>query len=322
MEELLYRYFQGNLEEGERLALLQEVEADPVKKKLFIEIKNLYALSMLTENTSDIAENMKSYNRFKLKYRTKSFTFYTKRIVGYAATILLIIGSTYWFTLSQVNRDRPAEMLSLHVPAGQRLQMTLQDGTKVWLNAKTTMTYPTHFKDKERRVSIDGEALFEVAKDEKKPFIVSSHGVDMKVLGTCFNLYGYSDAEYIRTSLLEGSLKIYREKEEAKGILLYPNQEVTISNDGMNVDTIVDLSYFQWTEGVYSFHNEPLFYILQKLELYYDVKFLVKDPTIYTWEYTGKFRQRDGIDGILHIIQKIHKFKVEKDEENNTIILS
>ncbi|MDL2208570.1 DUF4974 domain-containing protein, partial [Parabacteroides sp. OttesenSCG-928-O15] len=67
---------------------------------------------------------------------------------------------------------------------------------------------------------------------------------------------------------------------------------------------------------------EPLINILRKLELYYDVNIEVKDPSIYNWEYTGKFRQRDGIEGILHIIRKIHKFNIEKDEENNRYILS
>lgn len=322
MEDLIHKYFQGDLEEGQRLTLLREVEADPVKKKQFIEIKNLYALSTLAENRTDRIENKKSFNQFKRKHTRGTITLYLKRAIGYAAAILFIISITHWATLRQAGKDQPAEMLSLHVPAGQRLQLTLQDGTSVWLNAKTTLTYPARFNGNERRVSINGEALFEVAKDEQKPFIVSSRGVDMKVLGTRFNLYSYPDASYMRTSLLEGSLKVYREREEANGILLEPNQEITISGAEMNVDAISDHSYFQWTEGVYSFHNEPLVSILKKLELYYDVKFLVKDPTIYTWEYTGKFRQRDGIDGILRIIQKIHKFKVEKDEENNTIILS
>lgn len=322
MEDLLHRYFRGDLDKQERLELLQQIEVDPQKKEQFIEIKNLYALSMLSQEANDAEENQKSYLRFERKNRRNSISIITRRIIGYAAAIILLVGLTHWGTRMQLQKELPAEMLSLHVPAGQRLQMTLQDGTSVWLNAKTTMTYPTHFSAKERRVSIDGEALFEVAKNEEKPFIVSSRGVDMKVLGTRFNLYSYPDAEYMRTSLLEGSLKVYKQKEEAKGIFLTPNQEVTIHGDKMSVHAIDDLSYFQWTEGVYSFNNEPLVHILQKLELYYDVKFLVKEPTIYTWEYTGKFRQRDGIDGILRIIRKIHKFKVEKDEENNTIILS
>ncbi|MDL2256470.1 FecR domain-containing protein [Parabacteroides sp. OttesenSCG-928-K15] len=244
------------------------------------------------------------------------------RIAGYAAAIAILVGSTYWFTMQHASKEWPTEMLSLHVPAGQRLQLTLQDGTSVWLNARTTITYPSHFPSSERRVSIDGEALFDVAKENSRPFIVSSRGVEMEVLGTEFNLYSYPEAEYIRTSLLEGSLSVYRTQEKRKNIILEPNQQVTIKGRQMLVDKIPDPAYFLWTEGVYSFHNEPLINILRKLELYYDVKIEVKDPSIYTWEYTGKFRQRDGIDEILRIINKIHKFTIEKDEENNKIILS
>lgn len=90
----------------------------------------------------------------------------------------------------------------------------------------------------------------------------------------------------------------------------------------MKVDKIPYNDYFLWTDGIYSFDNEPLGNILRRMELYYDVKIVVEDPSISNWKYRGKFRQRDGIDEILRMIQRIHKFKIEKDEENNTIILS
>ena len=190
------------------------------------------------------------------------------------------------------------------------------------MNAHSTLTFPAHFGKKERKVAVIGEAFFDVAKDTDRPFIVSSQGVNMEVLGTVFNVYSYPEAGYMQTSLLEGKLKVYHENEESEGILLSPNQQVTINEREMLVDTITHSAHFLWTEGIYSFHNEPLSNILRKLELYFDIKIIVKDPTINTWEYTGKFRQLDGIDEILRIINKIHKFKIERDEENNTIILS
>ena len=90
----------------------------------------------------------------------------------------------------------------------------------------------------------------------------------------------------------------------------------------MKISTFPHADYFLWRDGIYSFINEPLIDILKKLELYYDVKIIVKDQSIYNWEYTGKFRQRDGIDEILRMIQRIHKFKISKDEESNIFTLS
>lgn len=321
MEDKIHTYFQQGLNEDESLSLLREVEADPYWTDRFKEIKNIYALSVLTSLPDDSREGEFSYSHFAHRNKRATIFRLAKRIAAYAAIVILLVGITHWLTLRQtVIQD--AAMLSLHVPAGQRLQLTLQDGTSVWLNAQTTITYPTRFADNERKVYIDGEALFDVAKDNERPFLVASQGIEMKVLGTRFNLFSYPDADHICTSLLEGSLMVYRESKESEHIILKPNEEVIIDHYRMEVAPIKDASYFLWSEGIYSFHEESLINILRKLELYFDVEIEVKDPSIYTWEYTGKFRQKDGIYEILQIISTIHKFNIEKDTENNKYILS
>lgn len=322
MEELLHLYFQEQLSIEKRVELLREVESDATLKQQFVEMKNLYALAVFSCQATDRDKSQESYHLFMQKNQRKRFIQFVMKSSGYAAAVLILILSTYWLTLHFVHKDIEEEMHSLYVPAGQRLRFELQDGTSVWLNAHTTLTYPSRFGQKERKVAIEGEAFFDVAEDTDRPFIVSSQGVNMKVLGTVFNVYSYPEAGYIQTSLLEGKLKVYPENEETECVILSPNQQVTIDEGQMQVDVIADTGHFLWTEGIYSFHNEPLSNILRKLELYFDINIEVKDPTIYTWEYTGKFRQRDGLDEILRIINKIHKFKIEKDEEHNAIILS
>lgn len=322
MEKLFHSYFQNQLSIGERVELLRKVESDISLKQQFMEMKNLYALAMFSNQAADPDNSRESYHLFMRKKRRQRTIQLAVKYSTYAAAIIIIILSTYRLTLDSVRKDLEGGMQSLHVPAGQRLRFELQDGTSVWLNAHSTLTYPVHFGKDERKVAIEGEAFFDVAEDTDRPFIVSSQGVSMKVLGTVFNVYSYPEAGYIQTSLLEGKLQVYHENEEAKGILLLPNQQITIDENEMHVDTITNSGHFLWTEGIYSFHNEPLSNILRKLELYFDIKIAVEDPTIYTWEYTGKFRQRDGIDEILRIINKIHKFKIERDEEHNTITLS
>ena len=156
---------------------------------------------------------------------------------------------------------------------------------------------------------MEGEAFFDVAKNPERPFIVSSQGVEMKVLGTKFNVHSYPGKETIQTSLLEGGLKVYFPHAESKGVILKPDEQVTIKGNQMKIGSLPHADYFLWRDGIYSFINEPLIDI-------------VKDQSIYNWEYTGKFRQRDGIDQILHMIQKIHKFKISKDEEKNIFTLS
>ena len=323
MDEQINKYFQGELDPVERLTLLRQVEADDELKKQFIECKNTHALLSLTPFADDREESRHKYNRFHSLIRKKTVRKVLLKTIGYAAAICLLIVSTYWITASHYAVD-PKEIANntLFVPAGQRIRLTLQDGTNVWLNSQTQLTYPAAFNGKERRVSIEGEAFFEVAPDQSKPFIISSQGVEMKVLGTKFNVYSYPQDKNIQTSLIEGSLQVYFAQSDKQGIILKPDEQVTIRDGSMKVSPISQYDHFLWKEGVYSFDDEKLIDILKKLEIYFDVKIVIRDPSIYQWEYTGKFRQRDGIDQILRMIQRIHKFNIQKDEENNVIILS
>lgn len=324
MDEQLIRYFQGELDTAERCRLLRQVEASEKLKKQFMEYKNLHVLIALSGQPGDTAANKQNYKRFVRLIRMRKMRSAVLHVAAYAAAVALLVGFTYGVTLRYfVSRQAMAEArTTLYVPAGQRIELTLSDGTEVWLNSQTRFTYPALFAGKERRVSLEGEAFFEVAENPEQPFIVSSQGVEMKVLGTKFNVYSYPGKEAIRTSLLEGGLKVYFPHAESEGIILKPDEQVSIKGTRMQVGSLPHADYFLWREGIYSFVNEPLIDILKKLELYYDVKIVVKDSSIYNWEYTGKFRQRDGIDQILQMIQRIHKFEINKDEENNIFTLS
>ena len=166
-----------------------------------------------------------------------------------------------------------------------------------------------------------GEAFFDVAKDEKRPFIVSTHQIDFQVLGTEFNVYSYPEADYVQADLVEGSLRIVEKANQNNTVLLSSNEQMIFRENKMIVSSISNPSPMLWREGIYSFDNEPLASILQKLQLYYDVKIIVENPKIFNVRYTGKFRQRDGIDEILRIIQKIQPFEIKKDKDNNIIKL-
>lgn len=323
MDEQIRKYFQEELDAAERLKLLRQVESDDKLKEQFIEYKNMYALLSLSNEVNDKKANQDGYIRFNTKIKTRKIRRLLLNTASCAAIAILLIVSTYWVTVN--HRSTMSSAIAdnrLYVPAGQRVQLTLQDGTDVWLNAQTTLVYPAVFSDKERRVSVEGEAFFDVAKNADKPFIVSSRGIDMKVLGTKFNVHSYPGEKDIQTSLIEGSLHVYFSRPDKKGVILKPNEQVTIKSGTMKVGSIPHYDHFLWRDGIYSFENELLIDILKKLELYYDVKIEVKDPSIFKWEYTGKFRQRDGIDEILRMIQRIHKFNIEKNEENNIITLS
>lgn len=323
MEEKLPKYFSGELEQSDTAELFNELEKNELLREEFVRMQNTYALTHLSKFSKNESEGRRSYQQFLQQLKTKKRQKVVRLAVQYAAAALILIASTFFATrylLTDNGSDR--EINTLVVPAGQRAHLTLQDGTSVWLNAQSTLTYPARFSGRSRRVTVSGEAYFDVAKNSRKPFIVSTQSMEMKVLGTQFNVYSYPGAGYIKTDLIEGSLMVYSKESPKSSVTLKPKEQIVVKDGKMSLRKIQNSDYFLWKDGIYTFENERLLDIIEKLQLYYDVKIVVKDPEIFNVHYTGKFRQRDGIDEILRIIQKIQRFNVQKDTENNVITIT
>ncbi len=320
MDEQLLKYFQEKLNTSEQLKLLRKVSTDEELKKQYIKLQNLHGMLDLSilppgENKETIHLNYIKLLKRVQKQKTRKIVL---TVMGYAAAIAFLIISTWWVADSA----KYSGTNTLRVPAGQRACITLQDGTEVWVNAHSTLTYPSQFNGKERFVTLCGEAFFHIAPNPSQPFIVSTKDTKIEALGTQFNVKSYPESDFVQTSLLEGSVRITNLKPEKKNIILYPSQEVIVRNGKMDVKEIEHLSYFLWKDGIYSFEEEEFKSIIQKLEFYYDVKIVVKDSSILDLVYTGKFRQQDGVDEILRIFQKIQKFNIKKDREHHIITLS
>ena len=224
MDDILLKYFLGELDDSQRLQLLREINDDESLKKEYIRLQNIFALTHLANHEKDEEEARKSFRQFVRRVEDKRRREFIKTIGKIAAFALVLITSTVFLTLYFVQKPtREIATNTLYVPAGQRAQLTLEDGTTVWLNAQSTLTYPSHFAGKERKVVITGEAFFDVAKNPRKPFIVESHDIRLEVLGTQFNVYEYPQTGYSRIALIEGSVKIYRGNNESDNIVLRPN---------------------------------------------------------------------------------------------------
>jgi transmembrane sensor len=323
MDDRILKYFLGELDDSERLRLLKQINSDESLKGEYIRLQNIFALTQLSAHPGDDEAAKESFRKFTRRLQAKQRKLFLIKIGKIAAVALAVIVSTVFATLYFAeNSTRDLAFNTLYVPVGQRAQITLQDGTTVWLNAQSTLIYPSHFAGKERKVTLTGEAFFDVAKNPRKPFIVESQDIRLKVLGTQFNVYNYPKTGYSRIALIEGSVKISWNANESDHVMLKPNQEVILQGKNVSISEITNPNHFLWKEGIYCFENERLLDIIEKLQLYYDVTIKVEDPEIFNVRYTGKFRQRDGIDEILRIIQKIHPFNIEKDVDHNIITLS
>lgn len=198
---------------------------------------------------------------------------------------------------------------TIETPKGGQYQVRLPDGTNVWLNASSSLKFPTQFKGRQRNVELTGEAYFEVTKDEEKPFKVITNRQVIEVFGTHFNVNAYEDEEFAKTTLLEGSVKVSRQN---RSILLKPGQQCVIKGNyfdvsAVNVNTIVD-----WKNGHFIFRQDDIRGIMRKLARWYniDVEYAGKLEGL---NFTGNVSRSKSLDEILRVLTLTGdvKFKIE-----------
>lgn len=189
---------------------------------------------------------------------------------------------------------------TMHVPKGGQYRLVLADGTKVWLNAASSLRYPTRFGDNIREVSITGEAYFEVAHDANKPFFVKCEGQRIQVLGTHFNVRAYPDEQLVRTTLLEGSVALTKEGVTDHITRLQPGEEASLFVGGdIRVNRLSDVTVrIGWTKGYFAFNRADLGTVLRELSRWYNVEFKVKASTTKT--YTGKINRKLTLSELMN----------------------
>lgn len=206
--------------------------------------------------------------------------------------------------------DAQAVYNTMTTPRARQYNLELSDGTKVWLNASSSITFPTSFTANERKVTITGEVYFEVAKDKTRPFRVSVNEMVVNVLGTHFNVNAYEDEATVNTTLLEGSVLI---TEKSKKILLKPGQQAEKQNSGaivvnnnVNLDEVMG-----WKNGVFYFENASLQMVLRQLSRWYDVD-VIFDKGVPSRTFEGEIQRNLQLSQVLKILEKnkVH-FKID-----------
>lgn len=216
-------------------------------------------------------------------------------------------------------KDQLAQLQTVTVPAGQRAQITLADGTKVWLNSESTLSYRSDFGRRDRDVELDGEAYFEVAKNKEIPFYVNTETNQVRVVGTHFNVCAYKGSNEFETTLVEGIVDIYAYDNERPLTRLTKNEFFGSYQGKYKKAVLPSYDYLRWREGLYCFDDSPFSCILTKLEKYYNVKITVENPKVLNYRCTGKFKEQDGVEHILKVIQKDHPFTYSISEEGDSI---
>lgn len=310
--ELLQIYISGNATETEKQRVTEWMQESPENMREYMAQRKLHDIALWR------TEPVKTENKqLKKHFTLRTLWIETAKIAAIFAVVLL---STYYW--SEKHQAEQSESLqSIHVPAGQRAELMLADGTKVWLNSLSTLTFPGHFNGDIRNVKLDGEGYFAVTKNEKQPFIVETNKCNVKVLGTEFNVMAYAADSIWETALLEGAVEILSPGTTMNGMKLEPNTMASLKGNKLIKGRIKDPEHFLWREGLICFNNVSVKDMLEKLKLYYGVDIIVNNTKILNNRYTGKFRTGDGVEHVLRVLRLNNKFTYKKDDEKNVITI-
>lgn len=238
------------------------------------------------------------------------------RVASAAAVVLLCMAG--WLAY---DAWRPAPMLMVSTLAETRT-VVLPDQTKVTLNRYSTLSYPERFKEKRRKVHLQGEAYFEVAKDAKHPFIVKAEAVRVKVLGTHFNVEAYPGDAEVRTTLLEGSVAVSL-KGENQRLVLAPNESAIYNKEkGTLIQEAAPgaKNEILWRKGIILFDQLPLHEIVRQLSNAFQTDIRIDDPQLQNYRMTATFDTSEDLTQILDLLKNAGNFNYKK--ENNTITLT
>ncbi|MCD8742122.1 DUF4974 domain-containing protein [Mucilaginibacter roseus] len=202
------------------------------------------------------------------------------------------------------NADQPAVQNTVSTPKGGQYTVILPDGTSVFLNAASTITYPSYFAGNERLVKLNGEAYFEVTKNKAMPFRVSSNNQVVEVLGTHFNINAYTDEGVIKTTLLEGSVKVI---SGASAITIKPGQQAVVNGSSISSKQVDLDEEIAWKNGVFAFEDADLRSVMRQVSRWYDVD-VVYDDNLPDDKFYGEISRNSKLSEVFKILE-LNNFK-------------
>lgn len=318
-DELLFRYFSNEASAEEVAQIEQWLDEDPARQSEFDSAHYLFNAMILH---SDELSKMTTPDALEKTSRKSKVRRLVYRYAAAAAAVV-IAGLSGVFVEREINYNKmTAQTNVLEVPAGQRMSVTLSDGTQVQLNGNTRLEYPVIFSRKQRNVKLSGEAFFEVTHDERHPFIVETFASKVEVLGTRFNVYADEASEYFSTALVDGKVRVTTNDETAEQVVLAPDEMVRFVNNHLVVTKVDAENLISWTEGYVNLADTDFESLMHRFENVYGVKIVIERETMPEIGYkSGKIRVSEGVNFALKLLQHECKFTYTENYETNTITI-
>ncbi len=319
LKYLLPRLFAGKTTQAERDQLSEWMESESADNDTNEEWVN--ASSNLDDDTIDeIWNNIDSKITKKriLPFRKIFSVRIAYSSLKVAAMLALIVcglaGAYLFYNLDGDKEHDQGQLYTFQVERGQKGSLRLADGTMVYLNSDSKITFDGSYNTQKREINLEGEAFFEVAKNPNKKFIVKCNGVDVEALGTKFNVKAYPSDSTITTTLAEGKVKV---SSEAESVFLLPNDVASynIKNRRIVSSTVGDVSVADfWRKGSLVFDSEPLSSIASTIERMYGVTINIKDPKIRNIKFSGTIKN-SSLSNVLYVISLTYPITYHIDED-------
>lgn len=325
--DLIIKYLKKELTSSETEKVTVWLQEDRANQDFLFGLEELYQVYCWDELklSAQTAEEWAKIEEQIRKRKTKSRRLPAyKNVLKYAA-ILIGIGltTTYIFWQTQVIKELQSPV-SISTAKGERSHITLPDGTKVWLNACSNISYTNAVFSGERRVKMSGEAYFEVAKNPDAPFVVESKKISTRVLGTKFNIRAYEDENHLTATLLEGSIQLSStDCRFPRNLILKPGEKIICYDDNGVTEYVNDrktAKTIDWISGKLHFDNRPLELIARELEKHFDTRITFTEESLKQECFTCEFENGETLYDILNVLILTNKFTYSMHEKE--IILS
>ena len=329
IDELIANYLTEGLDKNALDELKTWIAASAENQQYFIRQREIW-FSAVSREAASVYDKDKAFENFRNRVESQKEIQSTSRrgfslsaLWRYAAVVAIIIAVgciSYW--QGEVNVKDTFADISVEAPLGSKTKLYLPDGTLVWLNAGSRMTYSQGFGVDNRKVELEGEGYFEVKRNEKIPFFVKTKDLQLQVLGTKFNFRDYPEDHEVVVSLLEGKVGLNNLLREEKEAVLSPDERAVLNkaNGLLTVESVTASNASQWTDGYLFFDEELLPDIAKELERSYNVKIHIANDSLKTFRFYGNFvRREQNVQEVLEALASTEKMQYKIEERNITI---
>jgi ferric-dicitrate binding protein FerR (iron transport regulator) len=318
---LIIRLFSGDASPEEKKVVSEWLGQSAGNRKLYSDLREIWLTTGIQTNADEYdLEQAINHFRDKIQDSRKNVVRLVDwhRITRYAAVILLVLSFPLCYYLGKHNRSSENALTTITCAYGDKSSIVLPDNSRVYLNSGSKLTFNSNF-GAGRKVELEGEAFFEVAKDKNHPFHVKAADIEIEVLGTRFNLKAYPDEKTVSATLVEGSVKIASKYQNE---IMIPDQKLTFDKISrkMTVQKIADTSIeTDWKDGRFVFRNETLAELKPRLERWFDVDIVFGDKLVKNRKFTGVLSR----ESILEVVSYFDRSKyVTCSIQGNKIIIN